>query len=542
MFTKTFGVYTRGDRIARTIASFPPYYVTLPVILISLVMLIPCFYIVFRALEGLESAWSVLFSIRTLETLTRSLLLMSTVTFFSVLFGVPMAWASVRSDLPLRRMWTVLAMLPLVIPSFVGAYLFYSAFGPKGILQQFVGSFLGIDAIPDIHGLFGATLVLSLLSYPYLFLTVRAAMADIDWSTEETARNLGHGSFSTFMRVTLPQLRSSIIAGALLVSLYTLSDFGAVSLMRYNTFTWTIFQQYQSIVDRSVIAVISLALVSLAILVIIVQHRVRGTQKSYRIGRGASRKGGIVGLGAWKIPVIMLFLGVVTVALVLPMSILAFWLFRGIFAGEPISLLWGATFNSLSVSVISAFVTTMMSIFMALVLVRHPTFLNRFLEPISFIGYALPGVVVAISLVFFAVHYTVSLYQTLPLLIIAYVILFFPVALGSTRSALQQININIDESARDLGHSYLGTVLKVTIPIMKSGLLMGVAMTFLLTMKELPATLILGPIGFKTLATSVWAASSEAFFAQAAAPALVLIIISSIPLTMIVIREKRTYF
>ena len=187
----------------------------------------------------------------------------------------------------------------------------------------------------------------------------------------------------------------------------------------------------------------------------------------------------------------------------------------------------------------AALVTAAMAIVMAALLVRYPTWLNRVLEPISFTGYALPGVVVALALVYFGAHYARPLYQTHWLLIFAYAVLFFPVALGSVRSALLQISPRLEDAARSLGHNPLSVVMRITLPLMRSGALMGAALVFLLTMKELPATLILGPLEFKTLATSVWSASSEAFFAQAAAPALMIILMSSIPMTLLALREKR---
>lgn len=254
---------------------------------------------------------------------------------------------------------------------------------------------------------------------------------------------------------------------------------------------------------------------------------------------GAPRKPVVVQLGRWKWLALGAMGTALTLALALPVGILLFWLVRGLGAGEPLLLLWSATRNSLLVSGAAAAATAAMAIAMAVLLVRYPSKLNRVLEPISFTGYALPGVVVALALVFFGVKYARPLYQTHWLLIFAYAVLFFPVALGSVRAALLQISPRLEDAARCLGHNPLQVIMRVTLPLMRSGVLMGAALVFLLTMKELPATLILGPLGFQTLATSVWAATSEAFFAQAAAPALMIVITSSIPMTLLVLREKR---
>ena len=156
----------------------------------------------------------------------------------------------------------------------------------------------------------------------------------------------------------------------------------------------------------------------------------------------------------------------------------------------------------------------------------------------SYVGYALPGVVVALALVFFGAHYARPLYQTIWLLLLAYVVLFLPAALGASRTSLLRVGPRLEDAARSLGHGPLRTLRHVTAPLMLPGVLSGAALVFLLTMKELPATLILGPLGFRTLATQVWSASSEAFFAQAAVPALLLIVLSMLPLGFLILRDR----
>ena len=528
------------SRRRRSALDLPPAPALVPALLVGAAMALPVVYLLVRGASASDQAWDLLFRVRTLETLWRTLLLIGCVTTLSAVIAIPFAWLTLRSDLPFRRVWTVLAALPLVIPSFVGAFLYISALGPKGLLQSALEVVLGVQRLPDLYGLFGATAVLTLLSYPYLFLTVRGSIANLDPATEEASRGLGHGAWGTFFRVTLPQLKPSIAAGSLLVALYTLSEFGAVALLRYNTFTFTIYQQYEGSIDRSIAALLSFVLVIMAVVILMLESYTRGRGRYYRVGAGSARKPTVVKLGRWKWAALGAMGTVLTLALVLPIGVLTFWLVRGLGAGEPLLLLWSATRNSLLASGGAAVVTVVMAIAMAVLLVRYPSRFNRVLEPISFTGYALPGVVVALALVFFGAKYARPLYQTHWLLIFAYAVLFFPVALGSVRSALLQISPRLEDAARSLGHNPLRVMMRVTLPLMRSGVLMGAALVFLLTMKELPATLILGPLGFQTLATAVWSASSEAFFAQAAAPALMIILMSSIPMTLLVLREKRT--
>ena len=517
----------------------PPLPVWLPALLVGLAMLLPLVYLLIRSASASQEAWDLLLRLRTLHILGRSVLLVATVTTVSIAIALPLAWLTVKTDLPFRRGWVVLTALPLVIPSYVGAFLIISALGPTGLAQQMLSGPLGIDRLPDIYGLPGATLTLALLSYPYLLLTIRGVLANTDPVEEESARSLGHGPWSTLFHVVLPQLRPSIAAGALLVGLYTLSDFGAVSLLRYETFTWAIYQQYQSAFDRSIAAVLSLILVGLAIALLVTEGYTRGRMRYHRTGSGASRGPIIVRLGRWKWPALGFCSAVVLAALALPMAVLLYWLVRGVSSGEPLLLLWTAARNSIVASSLAAIAAVACSIPVAALSVRYPSLFSRVLERASFVGYALPGIVVALALVFFSANFARPLYQTLWLLVFAYVVLFLPAALGAVRSSLLQLSPRLEDAARSLGRTPAQVMLSITAPLMRSGLLMGGALVFLITMKELPATLILGPLGFKTLATATWSASSEAFFAQAAAPAITLILISSVPMALLVWHERR---
>ena len=516
-----------------------PVTIWLPATVVGLAMVIPLAYLAVRSAGASQEAWELLFRWRTLHVLGRSVLLVATVSGISMAIAVPLAWLTVRTDLPFRKAWAVLTVLPLVIPSYVGAFLVVSALGPRGLLQQLLEGPFGVDRLPDIYGLPGATITLSLLSYPYVLLTVRGSLANMDPALEESSRSLGHGPWSTLSRITLPHLRPAIAAGSLLVALYTLSDFGAVSLTRYETFTWAIYQQYQSAFDRSIAAVLSLVLVGLAIFILVMEGYTRGRLRYHQTGPGVARVPRVVLLGRWKWPALGFCAGVVLAALALPMAVLAYWLVRGLSSGEPLLLLWAATRNSIFVSGVTAMVAIACCIPVAAMVVRYPGVFSRMLERASFIGYALPGITVALALVFFGANFARPVYLTVWLLVFAYVVLFLPAGLVAVRSSLLQISPRLEEAARGLGRSSSRAMLEITVALMRQGVLMGMGLVFLITIKELPATLILGPLGFKTLATAIWSASSEAFFAQAAAPALTLILVSSVPMAFLVMRERR---
>ena len=515
----------------------PPTLLTACALLVGSAMALPLVYLAIRSAGASTEAWELFFRARTVEILWRSVQLVLIVTTGSLAVGVPLAWLTTRTDLPMRRALAVLCALPLVVPTYVGAFLYISALGPRGLLQDALEP-LGVSRLPEIYGLPGASLTLILLSYPYVYLTVRATLLRMDPSLEESARLLGHGTYHTFIKLTLPQLRPAMVSGSLLVALYTLSDFGAVSLMRYESFTWAIYQQYLGSFDRTVAAMLALGLVGLASVVLIAEGVCRGRSRYYRSSSGSERDQPVIALKAWRRPLAVYTWCIVFAALGLPAAMLSYWLINGVLAGEPFLLLWSATWSAVSVSVMAAVAATLLAVPVAAKAVRHPGFIATAVYRFSHTGYAMPGIVVALALVFFASRLASPLYQTLLLLIFGYVVLHLPAALGAVRSSLVQISPRLEESARILGCGQLRVMLSITGPLLRPGLLMGGALVFLITVKELTATLILGPLNFKTLATAVWAASEEAFFAQAAAPALMIILVSSIPMAFLMLRER----
>ena len=518
---------------------WPPAILWVPAGVVGAGMILPIAYLALRAFNAGNEVPDLLFRSRTLEILLRSLYLILAVTAGSIAIAVPLAWLTLRTDLPMKRVWAVLTFLPLVIPSYIAGFLLVVALGPRGMLQQLLDGPFGVERLPEIYGFPGAMLTLVLLSYPYVLLTVRGAMWRLDPALEETSRSLGYGPWKTFWSVTLPALRPAIAAGSLLVALYTLSDFGAVSLLRYETFTWAIYIQYESAFDRNIAAILSLVLVTLAMAILVVEALTRGRSRYYRSGAGVARMPGLVRLGRWRWPALAFCTSIVAFSLAMPMSILGYWVARGVSAGEPLHFLGSATWNSLYVSGLAALAAVIAALPVAILTVRYPGMVSTLLERISYVGFALPGIAVALALVFFGANYATPLYQTLGLLVLAYVVLFLPTAMGSIRTSLLQVSPRVEEAARGLGRKPFHVFATVTLPLVRPGILAGAALVLLLTMKELPATLIMGPIGFKTLATSVWSAASEAFFAQAAAPALVLILVSSIPMAFLIFREQR---
>jgi iron(III) transport system permease protein len=508
-----------------------------------MVLLLPPVYLALRAGGSGAEAWELVFRWRGLQTLGRTLLLAGAVTGGAVALAVPLAWLTLRTDLPGRRVWAVATVLPLVIPSYVAGLVVVVALGPRGMLQRALEGPLGVERLPDIYGFPGAMLTLTFLTYPYVLLTVRAALERLDPALEEVSRGAGYGPWATFRRVVLPLLRPSITAGGLLVALYTLNDFGAVSLLRYETFTWAIYLQYESALDRTLGAGLSLVLMALALALVAGEALTRGRSRYYRAGAGSARTAARVPLGRWRWPALGFCAGVVLVSLVLPVGVLSYWVFQ---SGGPLDSvgdsslpLWSAARNSIYVSAIAATVAVLAALPVAVLTVRYPGRLSVLLERVTYLGFALPGITIALALVFFGANYTPFLYQSVGLLLVAYLVLFLPAAVGAARASLLQVGPNLEQAARSLGRTPVGVFTSVTLPLVRPGLISGAALVFLLAMKELPATLILSPIGFRTLATAIWGAASEAFFARAAVAALLLVVVSAVPMAFLVVLPRK---
>ena len=512
-----------------------PTFVVIPSIILGISLCLPSAYLIGSAITNGRELWDVLATSRTMELLANTIVLVFAVSICSLLVSVPIAWVTTRSNIPFRRFWVVITILPLVIPSYVGGFIMILTLGPKGALQ----SFLGVNELPSIYGFSGALITLTLLSFPYALLPIRAALIRMDTSLEEASLMLGKSKLSTFANITIPHLRTSMAAGTMLVALYTLSDFGAVSMLRYETFTWAIYVQYESMFDRTMASGLSMILVAIAIVFLIGESRTRSANENYQSLKGTLRPVKIIDIGKWKLAAVSFCTAIASLSLFMPIAMLAYWAV-GIWGKEGFMIdLWKVSYNSLAISIAATIVTVLAATPIAIMTVKYQGKFSSILEKLTYTSFALPGIVVAISLVYFAVHHANPIYQTHLLLIFSYLVLFIPMAMGAIRTSLIQINSNLEESARSLGSSPFKAFFSITLPIIRPGILSGAALVFLLCMKELPATLILSPIGFTTLATSIWSTAEEAFFGQAAIASLILISLSAIPMLFLTSERER---
>jgi iron(III) transport system permease protein len=470
------------------------------------------------------------------DPLWRTIQLAVLVSASAAVIGTGLAWLTVRTDLPGRRFWRVVLLLPLVLPSFVGAAAFIAGLAPGGIIHDALQS-IGIDAPRRFRGLGAAWLVLTAFTYPYVLLPVTARLSNLPANLDESARLLGLSSTATFLRVTLPQLRSAILGGSLLVFLYTVSDFGAVQLLGYDTLTRVVYAARQT--NRALSFAAASVVLLLALAVVALERSQRGAAPPDR--RASVRPARPVRLRWRAAPALLVCTVVAGIGLVIPVASLATWARRGLADGRiGFGELLDPTISTASVSVIAALVAVGVVLPVAIATTRRPSASGQAAAVAVIGGFAIPGLVLALALAVLTLN-TPALsrwYQTLPVLIGAYVIHFGSQALASSESAVRAVPANLRESSLLLEPRPVRRWIHVDLPLMRPGLVAGGGLVMLATLKELPATLLLSPIGFSTLATEIWASYEEGFYAATGLASLVLIALSALLTWALVLRRS----
>lgn len=492
--------------------------------LVAALSLLPVVYLVFRSAQAGPEAWEVFLRPSVWKVFFNSALLAAVTTTGAIALGVPLAWLTTRTDLPLRRLWSVVLILPLAMPSYIAAYAFIALLAHR---------------LDWLYGLPGTAIVITLINYPFVMLTVRAALQRMDPSLEEAAQGLGCPQRQVIWRVTLPHLRPSITSGSLLVALYTLSDFGSPALMQFNAFTRVIYTQYRASFNRNSAALTALLLVVLTIVILMAESRLRGRARFERSSSTAQRKAQPIRLGRWRWAAFAWCSAVASAALLVPIGVIIFWTLRGLRHQQALNLEWEPILNSLLAAALAGGTAVVAAMPIVVLSVRYRGRIISILDRLTYVGNALPGIVIALSLVFFGARHAPWIYQTLPMLVFAYVIRFLPQAVGSIRGNMLQVPPRFEEAARSLGKKRFATFATVTLPMLAPGILAGAALVFLTTIKELPVTLLLSPAGFNTLVMEVWSTASEGLFSQASPPALLIIAVSAFSIGLILRQERR---
>lgn len=496
-----------------------PILLLFAVILLVLLACMPVLYIVLRAQEaGWNQALELIFRPRVYELLVNTIKMDAAITIISVLIGVTTAWFIERTNLPGKKLWNAIVTLPFAVPAFVSSYSWVSIF-------------------PSFEGFGSVVLVLTLSNYPLVHLPVAAALRGMDPALEETSRSLGYGRINTFFRVTLPHLRPSLLGGAILIALHMLAEFGALAFLNYETFTTAIFDQYNLVFDSASAAMLTFVLLILCLFILGLELLARGSSKYVTVRKGAPGNPEMIHLG-WKTPFVLIGFGLLTfLAVGIPLGTIAYWLFTGNSAAFALTEITSALYATLSFGASGAVLTIILALPLVILAIRYRGIFSILADRVPYFIHSLPGLVVGLTLVFFAVRFVYPLYQTIPLLLIGYAMLYLPLAQSSIRGAMEQVPKQLEEVAGSLGKRSFAVFFKVTLPLISPGVGAGLALVFLEIMKELTATLLLRPTGVDTLATKIWEHTSGVEYAASAPYAALLILISGLPVYLLTMRS-----
>ena len=523
---------------------------TISSLLIASFMVLPIAILLLHLVVPGGTAWDHLLATTLPGYVWNSLALMALVAVFSCLFGVPTAWLVAATEFPGKRMVSWLLVLPLAAPAYVIAYLYTDLLDFAGPLQTWLRSTFGWSAadywFPTIRSLTGAAFLLSLVLYPYIYLLARNAFANRAGVHFEAARTLGHSPISAFLRVALPAARPAIAGGLALVLMETLADFGVVDYFAIPTFSTGIFRTWIAMGEK--LAAMKLAAIMLVFVIALIGLEYWGRRGRFDSGT-AQGKFIPIELHGWSkwFAMVICFVPVILGFLIPMISLLAYTVSGG-------DQLLGRGFidfflNSVSVAIVAAVVATAIALLLAYAqrLSDSPT--TQLAIRVSTLGYALPGLMLAIALLgplgdydraltgFLAGNFGwtggLVLSGTTLLLVYAYVVRFLTVSFNSVSSGLASVSPSMDAAARSLGESSVGVVRKIHLPLLRPSLAAALLLVFVDVMRELPATLILRPFNFETLATRVYRLASDERLAEASTAALAIVLVGLLPVLLL---------
>ena len=481
--------------------------------------LVPLGYVVWSVVAtGPSEVYALVARPRVVELLVNTIGLVVVTVPLCVVLGVGAAWLVERTDVPGRSLWRPLLVAPLAVPAFVNSYAW-------------------VSVVPSLHGFWAGILVATTSYFPFVYVPASATLRRLDPAMEESARALGSSPAGAFWRVVLPQLRLAILGGGLLIGVHLLAEYGAFAMLRFSTHTTAIFEQFQATFDGAAGSTLAGVLVLLCLVLLVGEAAARGSARYARVGSGAARRLSPHRLAGMTIPAFSALLVLAVLALGVPVWTLARWLWiggSGVWTDGEIA---SATVQTAGLAAVAAVATTVLAFPFAWVAVRYRGVFARFVEGSNFVTSSMPGIVTALALVTVAIRVAPPLYQTVTLVLAAYVLLFMPRAMVNLRSGLAQIPQGIEEASRSLGVSPTRTLLRITLRLTAPAAAAGASLVFVAVATELTATLLLAPTGTSTLAMRFWSLSSELDYA-AAAPYALLLVALSVPVTLVLFRQS----
>lgn len=491
----------------------------LAVAVVTVFSALPVLYVIMRAqTAGWDVATGLIFRPRVWTLVVNTFSVAATVAAFACIIAAVSAWLVERSDLPGRRLWNVVLTLPYAVPAFVSGYSWVSLF-------------------PKVSGFWGSVLVLTLSYYPLVYLPVAAALRNMDPALEEVSRSLGFSRMRSFLHVILPSLRPALLGGGLLVVLHMLAEFGTFAFLNYDTFTTAIFDQYTVAFNGAAAAALAGVLLVMCIAVLALEMLVRGDGRYATIRKGSTARAERTRLGVASPFITLALILFSLVALGVPFGSLIYWLSVGRSAGLMWGELWPILTATAGLGIGGAAVAVFFGLLLVIYSVRYGGIGAVLADRLPYLIHAMPGLVVGLAFVYFAVRFAMPLYQTAALLIAAYAVLYLPLAQAPIRSVLLQVPRDLEEVAQSMGRGPFSILVRVTLPLILPGVGAGFALVSMKVMNELTATLVLRPTGVDTLATMVWYHTTNAEYAASAPYAMLLILISGLPVYLLTMRS-----
>jgi len=509
--SRGLGSTPTARRLARRRPVSPPVVLLLAAA-VSLFGLVPLGYVVITAVStGWPTLSRLLWRPRVAELLLNTVSLVVVTVPLCALVGIVAAWLVERSTIAGPRVFAVLLAAPLAIPAFVNSYGW-------------------VSVVPSLHGLWSGVLVAGLSYFPLVYLPCVASLRRLDPAVEEAARSLGRSPLVTFVTVVLPQLRLPILGGSLLIALHLLSEYGAFALIRFDTFTTAIVEQYRSTFNGPAANALAGVLVLCCLVVLCGETALRGRARFSRVGSGSPRPVPRHRLRRLAPLGYVFLLSLTGLSIGVPVLSVARWLVLGDLQVWSDRFISAALLQTLAYGLLAALATCAAAAPIAFLAVRFPGPLVRVLESITYVTSSLPALVAALALVTVTIRLAQPLYQTSALVVLAYLIVFLPRAVVNLRAGLSQVPPGLEEAAGALGVRPVLAFVRVTLRFVAPSALAGGALVFLGVVNELTATLLLAPNGTRTLATQFWSKVNDIDYVGAA-PYATLMILASLPVT-----------
>jgi len=518
---------------------------------VAALLMLPVLVILSYLIKADGALWQHMFETVLNDYLVNSLLLLLGVGSGVLLLGVPTAWLTSMCDFPGRRWLSWALLLPLAVPAYIIAYTYTGLLDFAGPVQTWIRDITGLGYgdywFFEIRSLGGAIVMMSLVLYPYVYLMARAAFLEQSVSSIEVGCSLGYSRWRALWSLALPMARPAIVAGLSLALMETLADYGTVQYFGVSTFTTGIFRTFYGYGDTAAAAQLAASLLAFVILLVMLERYSRRRARYHSAAESRARADLIPLTGSKALLALIICLVPLGFGFVIPAGQLLWW---AVFEAEPlgwefVSLAW----NSFSLAFLAALVAVTLAILLAYAQRARPIKPVRSVLAMSGFGYALPGTIIAIGVLIplaWIDHRIIELFEawgwdspglilsgSLIALLFAYTVRFLAVALGSVQAGLEKIKPSLDYAGRSMGHSPLAILRKIHVPLMRSSVLTAVLIVFVDVLKELPATLILRPFNFNTMAVRAYELASDERLVDAAPASIMIVLVGLIPVLLL---------